>query len=108
MVMEGFLVGGLLVHDLRGDHPELVDIRDCPPGGPCRRPRSRLRAHGDRSQYPAGSTPKDRYRHTGHADALQSQAFSALTTSPAARAYYDTQRARGLVTTPRSPRSATA
>jgi transposase len=30
------------------------------------------------------------------ADALQSQAFSALTASPAARAYYDKQRARGL------------
>ncbi|HEV3069710.1 MAG TPA: IS110 family transposase [Streptosporangiaceae bacterium] len=30
------------------------------------------------------------------ADALQSQAFSALTTSPGARAYYDKQRARGL------------
>jgi transposase len=30
------------------------------------------------------------------ADALQSQAFSALTASPGARAYYDKQRARGL------------
>jgi transposase len=30
------------------------------------------------------------------ADALQSQALSALTTSPGARAYYDKQRARGL------------
>jgi hypothetical protein len=30
------------------------------------------------------------------ADALQSQALSALTTSPGARAYYDRQRARGL------------
>jgi transposase len=30
------------------------------------------------------------------ADALQSQAFSALTASPGARAYYDRQRARGL------------
>jgi hypothetical protein len=28
-------------------------------------------------------------------DALMSQAFSALTTSPGARAYYDRQRARG-------------
>jgi transposase len=30
------------------------------------------------------------------ADALQAQAFSALTASPGARAYYDKQRARGL------------
>ncbi len=30
------------------------------------------------------------------ADALQSQAFSALSASPGARAYYDKQRARGL------------
>jgi transposase len=30
------------------------------------------------------------------ADALQSQAFSALTASPGARAYYDKQRARGV------------
>jgi hypothetical protein len=30
------------------------------------------------------------------ADALQSQALSALTASPGARAYYDKQRARGL------------
>ena len=29
-------------------------------------------------------------------DALHSQALSALTTSPGARAYYDKQRARGL------------
>ena len=30
------------------------------------------------------------------ADVLQSQAFSALSASPGARAYYDKQRARGL------------
>ena len=35
-------------------------------------------------------------RNTRLADALQSQALSALTASPGARAYYDKQRARGL------------
>jgi transposase len=35
-------------------------------------------------------------RNNRLADALQSQAFSALTTSPGARACYDRQRARGL------------
>jgi transposase len=34
-------------------------------------------------------------RNTRLADALQSQAFSALTASPGARGYYDKQRARG-------------
>ena len=42
------------------------------------------------------------------ADALQSQAFSALTASPGARAYYDKQRARGLGHNPASASSATA
>jgi transposase len=35
-------------------------------------------------------------RNARLADALQSQALSALTASPGARAYYDKQRARGL------------
>jgi hypothetical protein len=35
-------------------------------------------------------------RNNRLADALQSRAFSALTTSPGARACYDRQRARGL------------
>ena len=35
-------------------------------------------------------------RNTRLADALQSQALSALTASPGARAYYDKQRARGI------------
>jgi transposase len=56
----------------------------------------------------AGSSPITRASGRSHAvlaryirndrlaDALQSQAFSALSTSPGARAYYDKQRARGL------------
>jgi transposase len=56
----------------------------------------------------AGSSPITRASGRSHAvlaryirndrlaDALQSQAFSALTASPGARAYYDKQRARGM------------
>jgi hypothetical protein len=49
------------------------------------------RASGRSKVVPARFIRNDRL-----ADALQSQALSALSASPGARAYYDKQRARGL------------
>ena len=96
-------------------HPDAEIYLSQPGIGPvtapgCRRVRGRtrpLRLREGPKNY-AGSSPITRasgrsktvlarfIRNDRLADALQSQAFSALTASPGARACYDRQRARGL------------
>lgn len=76
------------------DRYGLAELRRVGPGG-CR--ALDYRAQADMSNLPVGKSVAARSLHNDLLiDALVRPAFSALTVSPGARAFYDRHRARGL------------